>query len=214
MRIRSFLALWTFVTMALAGVLVTRGSAEAQSLAEVARQEDARRSVIRAASKVYTNNDLVPRLEPATVPVVPPAGGSSSSASSAGSSPAPSPGVGRGAAAPVAAPDAVLVADPVPVAGENPPRDEAYWRNRLKGLRDQLAQNQSYAEAMQTRVDVLTLQFTGRASEIQRTRTGVDRQKAMADLDRLKVAIEDGKKAIAGFDEEARRAGVPPGWLR
>ena len=27
-------------------------------------------------------------------------------------------------------------------------------------------------------------------------------------------AIEDGKKAIADFEEEARRAGVPAGWLR
>jgi hypothetical protein len=30
----------------------------------------------------------------------------------------------------------------------------------------------------------------------------------------LKQAIVDGKKAIADLGEEARRAGVPPGWLR
>jgi hypothetical protein len=30
----------------------------------------------------------------------------------------------------------------------------------------------------------------------------------------LKQAIESDKKAIADLEEEARRAGVPAGWLR
>ena len=42
----------------------------------------------------------------------------------------------------------------------------------------------------------------------------MERQKAIADLNRLTKEIADGKKAIADFQEEARRAGVPPGWLR
>jgi hypothetical protein len=41
-----------------------------------------------------------------------------------------------------------------------------------------------------------------------------DRQKALAELARLKQAILDGKKAVGTLEEEARRAGVPPGWLR
>ena len=31
---------------------------------------------------------------------------------------------------------------------------------------------------------------------------------------RLKKAIENDKKALADLQEEARRAGVPPGWMR
>ena len=41
-----------------------------------------------------------------------------------------------------------------------------------------------------------------------------ERQKAIDELNRLKKEIEDDKKAIAALQEEARRAGVPPGWLR
>ena len=41
-----------------------------------------------------------------------------------------------------------------------------------------------------------------------------NRQRALGELDRLKKAIEGGKKAIADLEEEARRASVPPGWLR
>ena len=41
-----------------------------------------------------------------------------------------------------------------------------------------------------------------------------DRQKAIDELNRLTKQIADDKKAIADLQEEARRAGVPPGWLR
>ena len=41
-----------------------------------------------------------------------------------------------------------------------------------------------------------------------------DRQRSLDELTRLKTAIQDEKKAIDEFQEEARRAGVPPGWLR
>ena len=34
------------------------------------------------------------------------------------------------------------------------------------------------------------------------------------ELNRLKLAIRNGQQAIADLQEEARRAGVPPGWLR
>jgi hypothetical protein len=30
----------------------------------------------------------------------------------------------------------------------------------------------------------------------------------------VRKEIEDGNKAIAAIEDEARRAGVPPGWLR
>jgi hypothetical protein len=38
--------------------------------------------------------------------------------------------------------------------------------------------------------------------------------KALGELDRLKQAIQNDLKAITDLEEEARRAGVPPGWLR
>ena len=42
----------------------------------------------------------------------------------------------------------------------------------------------------------------------------VERQKALADLDSLNKEIADGRKAITDLQEEARRSGVPAGWLR
>ena len=42
----------------------------------------------------------------------------------------------------------------------------------------------------------------------------VERQKTIDELNRLTKQIEGDKKAIADLQEDARRAGVPAGWLR
>ena len=41
-----------------------------------------------------------------------------------------------------------------------------------------------------------------------------NRQKAVAELARLTKSVQADKKGISDLMEEARRAGVPPGWLR
>jgi hypothetical protein len=43
---------------------------------------------------------------------------------------------------------------------------------------------------------------------------GVDRDRAVAEFERLKSQIEADRKAITALELEARRASVPPGWLR
>src|ERR1700730_18334653 len=152
----------------------------AQSLADVARQEEARRKEIRQPARVYTNKDLVsvpstsPRTASATAPAAP------------------------DAAAENAAKDAKDTKDPGLV------KDQAYWSNRLKTLTAQLDSDQMLADAQRNRVNTLT------AAAI----TGPDMQKALDDLDRLMQAVERDRKAVADFPEEARRASVPPGWLR
>jgi hypothetical protein len=41
-----------------------------------------------------------------------------------------------------------------------------------------------------------------------------DRNKALAELERVKKEIDDNQKEVAAVENEARRAGVPAGWLR
>ena len=41
-----------------------------------------------------------------------------------------------------------------------------------------------------------------------------ERNKALAELETLKKEIEENTKAVAQVEDEARRAGVPAGWLR
>jgi nucleotide-binding universal stress UspA family protein len=84
----------------------------------------------------------------------------------------------------------------------------------MQGARDALQRAEVFAEALQSRINGLTADFTARDDPAQRSAVGVDRQKALAELDRAKNEIVQQTKAIADIQEEARKAGVPPGWLR
>jgi len=93
-------------------------------------------------------------------------------------------------------------------------KDEAWWRQRITQVREELRRNELFAEALQTRINSLTTDFTNRDDPYQRARIADDRQKAMAEMDRVRAEVDIQKKKIADIEEEARVAGVPPGWLR
>ena len=53
-----------------------------------------------------------------------------------------------------------------------------------------------------------------RHDPFERNTIGDSRKKALEEIERVKAQIEQSKKQIADIEEEARKAGVPPGWLR
>jgi hypothetical protein len=179
----------------LAQVLCASAGVGAQSLGEVAKQEEARRKAIKKPSKVYTNDSL--RSEPAPSPP-PPVGPAT---------PPPSP---QPAPATPAASDEVT-APPAPAPQV---RDEKYWRTRLEAARTSLSRSQTLAEALQSRINALSADFVNRDDPAQRAVIANDRQRALAELDRVKQEIATAQKSIADVQEEARRAGVPAGWVR
>jgi hypothetical protein len=168
----------------------------AQSLADVARQESERRKTTPKANtgKVYTNQDLKPVAQPDPAA----SAGSASAASSA-------PAAGSGDAG-----------KPSASAAETKPevKDEAYWRKRSKELTAKLEEDRILADALQSRVNALTMDFVNRDNPVERSRIETDRQRALAELERLNKAVTADQKAIKDFEEEARRTGVTPGWLR
>ena len=160
------------------------GIARAQSLADVAKKEGERRKALPAPVKVYTNKDLN-AVPPPPVPASKPADAKS------------------GEKAETAAPDA-----------KEPAKDQAYWSGRLKKLQDQLTSDKAFVEALQSRINALTTDFVNRDDPGQKAVIETNRQKAVADLVRQTKAVKDDEKALADLLEEARRAGVPPGWMR
>jgi prephenate dehydratase len=88
------------------------------------------------------------------------------------------------------------------------------WQKRLQDARSALERNQMFAEALQTRINSLTTDFVARDDPAQRAAIESERRKALAQLDKVKRDIEDQTKAIADIQEQARRAGVPAGWVR
>jgi hypothetical protein len=80
--------------------------------------------------------------------------------------------------------------------------------------RDRVARSRTFAEALQSQINALTADFSARDDPAQRAAIGARLNGALAELDRVRGEIDVQQKAIADLEEEARRAGVPPGWLR
>ena len=183
----------TPVFIALFAALLAPGAAPAQSLADVAKKEEDRRKTVKGG-KSYSNKDLSSVPAPSTPP---PAAAATTPSAGGAEQPAPPP-----------APDAGQAAAP------SGARDQAYWRGRLTELQSQLDRDQTYVAALQSRINALTTDFVNRDDPAQQAVLGRDRDKAVAELSRLKDAVRKTERAIADLHEEARRAAVPPGWLR
>lgn len=98
--------------------------------------------------------------------------------------------------------------------GISGPGDEASWRARITAARNELARAQTLRDALQSRVSALNTDFVNRDDPAQRRVVTADRQSALAALDGMRSEIQEHQKAISDIEEEARREGVPPGWLR
>ena len=183
--------------MAVAFVLVCAAAASAQSLADVARQEEERRKAIKTPGKVYTNDTLRPEPTPARPAAAPPA-------------PTAEP------TTPSASAPAVETPTPTDPAAEpaETPKTEAGWRARVAEERDALSRAQIFADALQSRINVLSADFVNRDDPAQRDVVAAERQKALTELDRVKLEIEQHQKAVTTIQDEARQAGVPAGWVR
>jgi hypothetical protein len=180
---------------AVALVVTTSVVASAQGLAEVARQEAERRKNIKSSGKVLTNESLRPEAPPASPPA----------------SPAPTPAAGTPAQPPAAGPPGD---EPPPTAPLPAVQDEAAWRKKIAAARDALSRAQVFAEALQSRINALSTDFVNRDDPAQRNVIAAERQKALAELDRVKQDIQNQQKAITTIQDEARKAGVPAGWVR
>jgi cell division septum initiation protein DivIVA len=96
----------------------------------------------------------------------------------------------------------------------DPKGDAASWRKRRQDLDDALDRAKLFAESLQSRINGLTADFSARDDPAQRQIVAADRQRALSELDRVKKEIQLHTKAVADLQEEARKNGVPPGWLR
>jgi len=169
----------------------------AQTLGDVAKREESRRKQVKTPSKVYTNEDL---RSGAGAPAPAPAAEASSSPNAPQQPTAPAAGA--------------QPKDGDKAASEDPKKTEAYWKDRVAKARGDLDRAKTFADALQSRINALTTDFSARSDPAQRAQIGNDRQKALAELDRVKKEIEANTKAIADIQEEARKAGVPAGWVR
>src|SRR6185436_19353563 len=173
------------VTVALAAVLTS--GAPAQSLGDVARQEEARRKGA-AAGKTYTNESLKGSPESAATPAQP---SPSASAPSATTPPADSAKPGT---------DSKTADAAKPASGGKD--DAAAWKKRREDIETALDRAKTFADALQSRINGLTADFAARDDPAQRNSVATDRQKALTELERVKKEVAQHTKALADLQEE------------
>jgi hypothetical protein len=168
-----------------AGVLVAGvAKSGAQSLADVARTEEARRQKIAAPVKVYTDAD-VQKYAAAT------------------------PGA-QAAATTVTALDGNGKPVGQQAAAEGLPADEAGWRARLQNARDGVDRNRLLLSALEQQAR----SAARRAGTPEGEEPAQDGSGRANEIKRLKAEMDAFRATLANAEEDARKAGVPPGWVR
>ena len=163
----------------------------AQSLAAAAAKAEQQRSGNVSsgspkAPKVYTNKDLVPSPAPARMPET--------------TAPHPAPAVEAPRVIPVDA-----------------PKDEQWWKSQMRALETQydhdlaaLSLAKKHVEDLRARLTPSENRLRGIGEALKPTQIEV----ARSEVARLEVVASNSKAAVERLREDARRASVPPGWLR
>jgi len=170
-------------------VLTLQAGLNGQSLADVAKAEEARRKTVKVATKVYTNEDL------GRTPDTSPAPSQPATAASAAAKPA----------------DPAKPAEQKPV---DPTKEQAYWKDRATTIQQSLSRNRLLVDALQSQVNGLNAEFVNTDDPGQRNLLQARIERATGELRRVQQDIEKQTKAAADLQEEARRAGAPAGWVR
>jgi len=170
--------------------LALQAGASAQSLADVAKAEEARRKTVRAGAKVYTNEDL----------------GRTPATSAAPSQPTPASNSTAKPGDPGAKPDEQKPVDPR--------KTEKYWKDRAATIQQSLSRSKLLLDALQSQVNGLNAEFVNTDDPGQRSLLEARIHRAAGELQRVQQDIEKQTKAAADLQEEARKSGAPAGWIR
>jgi hypothetical protein len=95
-------------------------------------------------------------------------------------------------------------------AAEGLPPDEAGWRARLQNARDGMDRNRLLLSALEQQARS-SARRAGTADEDAAADDGSSRA---VEIKRLKAEMDTFRATLANAEEDARKAGVPPGWVR
>ena len=97
----------------------------------------------------------------------------------------------------------------------DPTQTEEYWRGRKHDVDSRVNDAQARVEQLQSEINSLTTAFYAEADGVgQRPLIESERGERIKELEAAKQELEDARAEQEGLQDEARRAGALPGWLR
>ena len=221
-RICTRIALAAFVSTLLVGGLALT-PLFGQSLADLARQERARKSQEKKPGKVFTNDDIPST--PSITTSAPPKEGAAKNAEAEGTASAegkegtaPAEGKaaeGKGEANGTAEGKPKEAEKPKEEAGPDMAKLEKEYRDKFKQLRERLTYEQQRLDVMQRELNLMQTQYYSDPNVAMREQTfrGQINQRTQ-DIETQKGNVDKAQKAIADLEEELRKKGLPSGWAR
>jgi polyhydroxyalkanoate synthesis regulator phasin len=98
---------------------------------------------------------------------------------------------------------------------DNQGNDKEYWKSSMQQARNAITQAEERVRALQDRVNQLQNDFY--TWDDPATRDGVIKpalDQALADLEQARKNVETARTRVTDLEEQARKAGALPGWLR
>ena len=171
----------------------------AQSLADIANKEEARRKEIKEAPAAITNDTVTGysggSVSTVTLTELP----SATSDSKKAGEDAEAAGTGK-----KIDPD-----EPVDFQG----RPESYWRETMAAAREKVKTLENEANVLSLRMNDLQTKFNNDDDGFSRDTTQKDIQKAYYEQDMNTENLAKAKEALEDLEKEARKSGALPGWL-
>ncbi len=158
--------------------------ARAQSLADIAAKEAARRATLKVPARVITDRDLPPD-------------------NTVGARASQRVDEGRAAAS----------APATKATTDDNGHDERWWNSRVDPLLRKLNGASAKLQAAKARA-AATGADTTRSGSRARAATMRRAERAAAEVDRYTTEVAQARRALEDLEEEARKAGALPGWLR
>jgi hypothetical protein len=185
-----------------AGLAFCGGAVHAQSLADLARQEQERRKSIKDPAPIYTEADVqknAPLTTAAARPEVPsPASGQAGQPGGAGAEAKPADAANADAAA----------------KDKAEPKDETEWRSRMQQAREELARSRRLLAAMESQLVGMGIQASSAAVAGLPVPDRSRQEEAAREVERLRSEVAKAEAALSRLEDQARSTGIPPGWVR
>jgi predicted RNase H-like nuclease (RuvC/YqgF family) len=162
-------------------------------VADAARKARAEQKSAPKPKKVFTNDDI-----PSAAPPPPPAPASAEATKQTGTK---AQGNGK---------SEKELSDP-----SDDPKNEAYWHKRAKKLRAKLANAEQELDVLQRELNKDELQYypdPQKALQQQYSRSDINEKTAKVTA--KKAEVDSLKQQVADLEDEVRKAGGDPGWVR
>ena len=91
---------------------------------------------------------------------------------------------------------------------------EQFWQGKHQAVAERISSAQSKIDQIQSDIETLTKAFYEVSDENRKVEINDVRNKKLDELETAKTELTEANQAQDDLEEEARVAGVPPGWVR